>query len=242
VARQFGFDQDISGSNLEVLGPDYRMDPYLKGKAYAFYSSMMPQVLYPGPSRVGACTKRMHDYWARVMGIFVKYVNGGTPSDIPMPSLRIKPPSDFRILRNVASGNGYGSRQGAGYVEWHEEKSSWKVFGTHLPPEWSSTHFTFIEEEGGRFKKGKRIAEESPVAPIDPSKEGKKKARVHMAPATPFPITSIDVLATSEPVSPSTIVTKGSARRTHSQSKLIIAPVVSNSSASFAFYFFGSVT
>uniref|UniRef100_A0A2N9EW30 Aminotransferase-like plant mobile domain-containing protein n=1 Tax=Fagus sylvatica TaxID=28930 RepID=A0A2N9EW30_FAGSY len=197
VARQFGFDQDISGSNLKVLGPNHRMDPYLKGKAYVFYSSMMPQVLYLGPSRVGACTKR----------------------------LRVEPPSNFIILRNVASGNGYGSRQGTGYVKSHEEKSSWKVLGTHLPPKWFSTHSTFIEEEGGRFKKGKRVAEVSPVAPIDPFKEGKKKARVHVAPATPFPITSIDVLATSEPVSPSTIVTRGSARRTHSQSKLVIAPV-----------------
>jgi hypothetical protein len=58
-----------------------------------------------------------------------------------------------------------------------------------------------------------------------------------VAPTTHFPITFIDVLATSEPVSPSTIVTRGSARRTHSQSKLVTAPVVSNSSASFAFYF-----
>jgi hypothetical protein len=123
------------------------MDPYLKGKAYAFYSSTLPQVLYPGPSRVGACTKHMHDYLARVMGIFVEYVRGGTPSDIPVPGLRVEPPSNFRILRNVASGNGYSSRQGASYAEWHEEKSSWKVFGTHLPPEWASTHSTFIEDE-----------------------------------------------------------------------------------------------
>uniref|UniRef100_A0A2N9FUN5 Aminotransferase-like plant mobile domain-containing protein n=1 Tax=Fagus sylvatica TaxID=28930 RepID=A0A2N9FUN5_FAGSY len=165
VARQFGFDQDIPGSNLEVLGPDHHMDPYLKDKTYAFYSSMMPQ--------------------------------GGTPSDIPIPGLRVEPPSNFRILRNVASGNGYGSRQRAGYVESHEKKS----------------------------KKGKRVAKESHVAPIDPSKEGKKKARVHVAPTTHFPITFIDVLATSEPVSPSTIVTRGSARRTHSQSKLVTAPV-----------------
>uniref|UniRef100_A0A2N9J8I3 Aminotransferase-like plant mobile domain-containing protein n=1 Tax=Fagus sylvatica TaxID=28930 RepID=A0A2N9J8I3_FAGSY len=122
-------------------------------------------------------------------------------------------------------GTGYGSRQGASYVEWHEEKLSWKVFRTHLPPEWASTHSTFIKDEGGRSKKGKRVAEESPVAPIDPSKEGKKKARVHVAPATSFPITSIDVLATSKPVSPSIVVTRGSARRTRSQSKLVTAPV-----------------
>ena len=120
------------------------------------------------------------------MGIFVEYVRGGTPSDIPMLGLRVEPPSNFRILRNVASGNDYGSRQGAGYVEWHEEKSSWKVFGTHLPQEWASTHSTFVEDEGDRSKKEKRVAEESPVAPIDPSKEGKKKARVHVVPATFF--------------------------------------------------------
>jgi hypothetical protein len=147
VTRQFQFDQDIPGSNLEVLGSDHCMHPYLKGKAYAFYSSKLPQVLYPGTSQVGACTKRIHDYWARIMGIFVEYVRGGTQSDIPMPGLCIEPPSNFRILRNVASRNGYGSRQGAGYVEWHEEKSSWKVFGTHLPQEWASTHSTFIEDE-----------------------------------------------------------------------------------------------
>jgi hypothetical protein len=213
------------------------MDPYLKGKAYTFYSSMLSQVLYSGPSQVGACTKRMHDYWARVMGIFVEYVRSGTSSNIPMPGLRVKPPSNFRILRNVASRNGYGSRQGASYVEWHEEKLSWKVFRTHLPPEWASTHSTFIEDEGGRSKKGKRVAKESPVAPIDPSKEGKKKSRVHVAPTTSFPITSIDVLATSKPVSPSIVVTRGSARRMRSQSKLVTAPVVSNYFASFAFHF-----
>jgi hypothetical protein len=44
----------------------------------------------------------MHDYWARVMGIFVEYVRGGTPSDIPMPGLHVEPPSNFRILCNVA--------------------------------------------------------------------------------------------------------------------------------------------
>ena len=94
------------------------------------------------------------------MGIFVEYVRGGTPSDIPMLGLRVEPSSNFRILRNVASGNDYGSRQGAGYVEWHEEKSSWKVFGTHLPQEWASTHSTFVEDEGDRSKKEKRVAEE----------------------------------------------------------------------------------
>ena len=62
VTRQFGFDQDILGSNLEVLGSNHYKDPYLKGKAYAFYSSMLPQILYPGLIRLGACTKRMHDY------------------------------------------------------------------------------------------------------------------------------------------------------------------------------------
>ncbi|GMY26590.1 hypothetical protein FCV25MIE_21832 [Fagus crenata] len=63
------------------------------------------------------------------------------------------------------------------------------------------------------------------AVPIDPSKEGKKKARVHAAPATSFPITSTDVLATSEPVSHFTVVTRGSARRTRSQSKLVTVPV-----------------
>jgi hypothetical protein len=179
----------------------------------------------------------MHDYWAKVIGIFVEYVRGRTPSDIPMPGLRVKPPSNFRILRNVASGNGYGSRQGVGYVEWHEKKSSWKVFGTHLPPEWASTHSTFIEDEGGRSKKGKRVVKKSPIALIDPSKEGKKKARVHVTLATSFPITSIDVLVMFEPVSPSTVVTRGSARRTRSQSKLVTTPIVSNSFTSFAFHF-----
>ena len=171
------------------------------------------------------------------MGNFVEYVRGGTLSDIPMPGLRVELPSNFRILRNVASGNGYGSRQGAGYVKWHEEKSSWKVFGTYLPPEWASTHSTFIEDEGGRSKKAKKVAEESPVTPIDPSKEGKKKARVHDAPATSFPITSINVLATSKPVSFSIVVTRGSAKRTRSQSKLVTMPIVSNFFASFAFHF-----
>ena len=108
------------------------------------------------------------------MGNFVEYVRGGTLSDIPMPGLRVELPSNFRILRNVASGNGYGSRQGAGYVKWHEEKSSWKVFGTYLPPEWASTHSTFIEDEGGRSKKGKRVAEKSPVTPIILRRERRK--------------------------------------------------------------------
>ena len=58
-----------------------------------------------------------------------------------------------------------------------------------------------------------------------------------MTPATSFPITSIVVLAMFKPVSPSTVVTKGSARRTRSQSKLVVTLVVSNSFASFAFYF-----
>jgi hypothetical protein len=34
-----------------------------------------------------------------------------------------------------------------GYVEWHEQKSSWKVYGTHFPPKWASTHSTFIKDE-----------------------------------------------------------------------------------------------
>ena len=58
-----------------------------------------------------------------------------------------------------------------------------------------------------------------------------------MAPTTSFPITSIDVLATSKLVSLSTVGTRGSARRTRSQSKLVVTLVVSNSFASFAFHF-----
>ncbi|GMY23505.1 CHD3-type chromatin-remodeling factor PICKLE [Fagus crenata] len=147
VPRQFGFDQDIPRFNLEVLGSDHYMDPYLKGKAYAFYSSKLPRIRYPKPSRVGASTKRMHDYWTRVMRVFVEYVKGRTSSDIPMPGLCVEPPSKFRILRNVASWKGYDSRQGAGYVEWHEHNLSWKVYRTYLPPKWASTHSTFIKDE-----------------------------------------------------------------------------------------------
>ncbi len=63
---------------------------------------------------------------------------------------------------------------------------------------------------------------------------------MHVDPATSFPITSIDVLATSKSVSPSIVVTIRSARRTRNQSKLVTVPVVSNSFASFAFHFLAS--
>ena len=60
---------------------------------------------------------------------------------------------------------------------------------------------------------------------------------MHVVPATSFPITFIDVFVTSEPISPSIVVTRGSARRTRSQSKLVTAPIVSNSFATFSFHF-----
>ncbi|GMY23528.1 hypothetical protein FCV25MIE_18769 [Fagus crenata] len=78
----------------------------------------------------------------------------------------------------------------------------------------------------GRSKKGKRAAKESLVVPVDPSKkEGKKKAKVHEAPITSLLITSIDVLAMSKPISPFAVVTRGSARRTCNQTRLVIVLV-----------------
>uniref|UniRef100_A0A2N9GJG1 Aminotransferase-like plant mobile domain-containing protein n=1 Tax=Fagus sylvatica TaxID=28930 RepID=A0A2N9GJG1_FAGSY len=164
VTRQFWFDQDIPGSNLEVL------------------------------VEIGACTKRIHDYWARIMGIFVEYVRGGTQSDIPMPGLCIEPPSNFRILRNVASRERlWFSSKGWAMLSGMKRSQVGRFLGLTFP--------------------------RSGLPPILPSLRMKEFQLLLL----PSPL--LDVLAMSEPVSPSTVVTRGSARRMRSQSKLVIAPI-----------------
>jgi hypothetical protein len=77
VRRQFGFDQEVPAIMGVAAGEIPTIDPFLKAKAFAYWSSVAPQVVIPSGDRVGIYTTGMSNYWRELMVAMVEFRNNG---------------------------------------------------------------------------------------------------------------------------------------------------------------------
>jgi hypothetical protein len=62
VRRQFGFDQEIPAVMGIAAGEIPTINPFLKNRAFAYWSGVTPRVMIPNGNRVGIYTAGMVNY------------------------------------------------------------------------------------------------------------------------------------------------------------------------------------
>uniref|UniRef100_A0A2N9H6V3 Aminotransferase-like plant mobile domain-containing protein n=1 Tax=Fagus sylvatica TaxID=28930 RepID=A0A2N9H6V3_FAGSY len=67
VRRQFGFDQEVPAVMGVAAGEIPTINPFLKAKAFAYWSSVAPRVMILSGDRVGIYTTGISNYWRELM-------------------------------------------------------------------------------------------------------------------------------------------------------------------------------
>jgi hypothetical protein len=60
-----------------AVGEIPTINPFLKARAFAYWSSVAPQVVIPSGDRVGIYTTGISNYWRKLMAIMVELRNNG---------------------------------------------------------------------------------------------------------------------------------------------------------------------
>uniref|UniRef100_A0A2N9HJK4 Aminotransferase-like plant mobile domain-containing protein n=1 Tax=Fagus sylvatica TaxID=28930 RepID=A0A2N9HJK4_FAGSY len=77
VRKQFGFDQEVPAVMGVAAGEIPTLNPFLRDRAFAYWSSAAVRVIIPSGDRVGAYTTGMSNYWRGLMAAMVEFRNSG---------------------------------------------------------------------------------------------------------------------------------------------------------------------
>ena len=62
MRRQFGFDQEVPAVIGVAAGEIPTINPFLKARAFAYWSGVAPRVVIPSGNRIGIHTATMSNY------------------------------------------------------------------------------------------------------------------------------------------------------------------------------------
>jgi hypothetical protein len=77
VRKQFGFDQEIPAVMGVAAGEIPTINPFLRARAFAYWSGTAPWVIIPSGDRIGVYTTGMSNYWRGLMATMVEFRNSG---------------------------------------------------------------------------------------------------------------------------------------------------------------------
>jgi hypothetical protein len=77
VRKQFGFDQEVPAVMGVAAGEIPTLNPFLRDRAFAYWSSAAARVIIPSGDRVGVYTMGMSNYWRGLMAAMVEFRNSG---------------------------------------------------------------------------------------------------------------------------------------------------------------------
>ena len=77
VWRQFGFDQEVPAVIGIAVGEILTINPFLKARAFAYWSGIASRVVVPSGDRVGVYTTSKINYWRELMAAMVEFINNG---------------------------------------------------------------------------------------------------------------------------------------------------------------------
>jgi hypothetical protein len=158
VRRQFGFDQEVPTVMGIAAGEIPTINPFLRTRAFAYWSGIAPWVIVPNGNRVGVYTVGMVNYWRELMAAMVEFRNSGRgdishllqsyTSSLPHPRL-------FVATNTMTT---YTNRQRLGYAVWYHKESQWMIYGNHHPPLWLRDHPHIPAPRKVASSKGRRPA------------------------------------------------------------------------------------
>jgi hypothetical protein len=118
VRRQFGFDQEIPAVMGVAAGKIPTINPFLKARAFAYWSSVTSRVVIPSGNRVGIYTAAMSNYWKDLMASMVEFRNNGRGDISHLLQARVSPLPHPRLFAATNTMTTYANRQSLGYAVW----------------------------------------------------------------------------------------------------------------------------
>ena len=73
VRRQFGYDQEVPTTMELVADILPTINPFIKACAFAYWSTIILEVVIPSGERVGICTMGMNHYWQDLMTSMLEF-------------------------------------------------------------------------------------------------------------------------------------------------------------------------
>ena len=140
VRKQFGFDQEIPAVMGVAAGKISTINPFLRARAFAYWSGIAPRVIVPSGDRIGVYTTSMSNYWRGLMAAMVEFRTSGRGDISHLLQSYTSPlfhPCLFVATNTMTT---YADRQSLGYAVWHHENSQWVIHGNHHPPLWLRDH------------------------------------------------------------------------------------------------------
>uniref|UniRef100_A0A2N9FBL7 Aminotransferase-like plant mobile domain-containing protein n=1 Tax=Fagus sylvatica TaxID=28930 RepID=A0A2N9FBL7_FAGSY len=176
VRRQFGFDQEIPSVMGIAAGEIPTINPFLRNRAFAYWSGIAPRVIIPNGNRVGIYTAGMVNYWRELMAAMVEFRNSGRGNISHLLESYTSPlPHPFLFVATNTMTT-YANRQRLGYTAWYHEESQWMIYGNHHPPLWLRDHPHTATPRKVSSSKGRRTASAStPAAKEKQSSKSKKR-------------------------------------------------------------------
>ena len=140
VRRQFGFDQEVPTVMGVAAGKIPSINPFLRTRAFAYWSGTAPRVIIPSGDRVGVYTTGMNNYWRWLIATMVDFRNSGRGDISHLLESYTSPLPHPRLFVATNTMTTYANRQILDYAVWHHENSQWVIHGNHHPPLWLRNH------------------------------------------------------------------------------------------------------
>jgi hypothetical protein len=156
VRRHLGFDQEVPAVMGVAVDEIPTINPFLKTRAFAYWSSVAPQVVVPSGDRIGIYITGMHNYWRELMATMMEFRNGGKENISHLLHMCIPPLPHPRLFPTTNTMTTYANRQSLGYAVWRQDKLKWMTFGDHHPLLWLKEHPNVLAPRKVASSRGRR--------------------------------------------------------------------------------------
>jgi hypothetical protein len=172
VRRQFGYDQEVPATMAVIADALPTINPFIKSRAFAYWSSTIPEVVIPSGDRIGICTMGMIQYWRGLMTSMLEFRSSGHESIEHLFPLCKAPSTNPQLFAATNTVTTYSTKQGLGYVVWRNDLSKWMTYSKRHPSAWLEENPNHVSApEKVASKRGKRI-----TATVSGSKRKKSAA------------------------------------------------------------------
>ena len=156
VRRHLGFDQEVPVVMGVAVDEIPTINPFLKARAFAYWSSVALQVVVPSGDRIGIYITGMHNYWRELMATMMEFRNGGKENISHLLHMCIPSLPYPRLFPTMNTMTTYANRQSLGYAVWRQDKLKWMTFGDHHPFFWLKEHLNVLAPRKVASSRGKR--------------------------------------------------------------------------------------
>uniref|UniRef100_A0A2N9F510 Aminotransferase-like plant mobile domain-containing protein n=1 Tax=Fagus sylvatica TaxID=28930 RepID=A0A2N9F510_FAGSY len=228
VRRQFGFDQEVPAVMGVAAGEIPTINPFLRARAFAYWSSAAPRVIVPNGNRIGVFTAGMANYWRELMAAMVEFKDSGREDISHLLESYTSPLPHPRLFGATNTMTTYANRQRLGYAVWHHEDSRWVIYGNHHPPLWLKDHPHIAAPGKVPSSRGKRNASAGTPTAVKRKQPDRSKKGEATAARDPVPADETAAEGVSAPVS------KKPVRKTRAGKKTFVPPAFPSTPASIA--------